>query len=323
MIEHIDKHGFISNEPRTDSTLTHFQVNARIEKWINMLANWPDYSNYSTSKYKALKRRCRKGIPSNIRSRAWFMLCKGLEVKNSYPNHLYFRLCNREEDPPCMHDITKDVNRTFPEHVLFMGQDGQHSLTNVLRAYAFLDPEIGYCQGMAYIVGVFLMHMDEESSFWMLVSFMYNYQMRGYYMQGMTKVYQSLYKANYLLKLHEPSLWKKFSDVEFYPQIYATQWFMTLFIFSFKIDTVLRIWDCFLLEGPKIIFRVFLGFFKLYKNELRDLDFENLLMAIRRIETNLDADSLLRAAFSISLSRKELADIDREYQNSPNPALLN
>lgn len=93
------------------------------------------------------------------------MLCKGIQVKNSYPGHLYFRLCNRDEDPPCMLDITKDVNRTFPEHVLFRGQNGQVSLTNVLRAYAYLDTEIGYCQGMGYIVGVFLMHMDEESAF--------------------------------------------------------------------------------------------------------------------------------------------------------------
>jgi hypothetical protein len=46
---------------------------------------------------------------------------------------------------------------------------GQPSLRRVLKAYSLYDREIGYCQGMNFIAGMFLTLMSEEESFWLLV----------------------------------------------------------------------------------------------------------------------------------------------------------
>jgi hypothetical protein len=46
---------------------------------------------------------------------------------------------------------------------------GQAALRRVLRAYSYYDPEVGYCQGMNFIAGMFLTVMAEEEAFWMLV----------------------------------------------------------------------------------------------------------------------------------------------------------
>jgi Rab-GTPase-TBC domain len=46
---------------------------------------------------------------------------------------------------------------------------GQSALRRVLRAYSYYDPEVGYCQGMNFIAGMFLTVMSEEEAFWMLV----------------------------------------------------------------------------------------------------------------------------------------------------------
>lgn len=48
-------------------------------------------------------------------------------------------------------------------------QGGQPSLRRVLKAYSLYDREIGYCQGMNFIAGMFLTLMSEEESFWLLV----------------------------------------------------------------------------------------------------------------------------------------------------------
>ncbi len=47
---------------------------------------------------------------------------------------------------------------------------GQAMLFNILAVYARVNPAVGYCQGMAYVAAVLLMHMAEEEAFWCLVA---------------------------------------------------------------------------------------------------------------------------------------------------------
>jgi hypothetical protein len=46
---------------------------------------------------------------------------------------------------------------------------GQAALRRVLRAYSYYDRDVGYCQGMNFIAGMFLTLMSEEEAFWLLV----------------------------------------------------------------------------------------------------------------------------------------------------------
>lgn len=59
--------------------------------------------------------------------------------------------------------LNLDVPRTFSNFPKF-GPIGDNStaLRNVLVAYANFNPSIGYCQGMTFLVGILLMHTDEE-----------------------------------------------------------------------------------------------------------------------------------------------------------------
>ena len=314
-----DKYGFLIPRGKASfKQISSLQFNARMEKWGNMIGNWEEFSK---SKQKILKSRVRKGIPEPLRNRAWLLIADCLNVKKHYPNHLYFRLSNIEDDPPCIEIINRDLDRTYPDHEIFRTSEGRISLKNILRAYAHFDPEIGYCQGMGYIVGIARMHMDEESAFWVLVSLMNKYQMRGMFKQGMEQIYKSFYTSIYLLKYFEPSIWKTLQTNQVVTAMYATQWFMTISS-NFPIETVLRIWDCFLYEGPKILYRVFVGFFKMNKKEFKNLTFEEILRKIRELESICDCDNLLKASFSLNLSKNKILEIDKEYTDSPNQEIL-
>jgi hypothetical protein len=50
------------------------------------------------------------------------------------------------------------------------GGPGQMTLSNILLAYAKYNPEVGYCQGMAYLGAVLLMEMPEQEAFWCLAA---------------------------------------------------------------------------------------------------------------------------------------------------------
>ena len=45
-------------------------------------------------------------------------------------------------------------------------------LFNILRAYAAIDAEVGYTQGMSGLAALLLMYMSEEDAFWCLVTLM-------------------------------------------------------------------------------------------------------------------------------------------------------
>ena len=44
----------------------------REAKWVEMLSKWDDFM---IRDYKRVRARCRKGIPTSVRSRAWTNLC--------------------------------------------------------------------------------------------------------------------------------------------------------------------------------------------------------------------------------------------------------
>ncbi|PFH32084.1 hypothetical protein BESB_020250 [Besnoitia besnoiti] len=55
--------------------------------------------------------------------------------------------------------IEMDVHRTFPS-LPFFKEEGQTVMRRVLQAYAVFDPEVGYVQGMNFVVGALLHHSN-------------------------------------------------------------------------------------------------------------------------------------------------------------------
>ena len=55
--------------------------------------------------------------------------------------------------------------RTFPHHDYFTdGQGiGQENLFNVLKAYSLYDTEVGYCQGLPFVVAILLLNVREST----------------------------------------------------------------------------------------------------------------------------------------------------------------
>jgi hypothetical protein len=71
-----------------------------------------------------------------------------------------------------------------------------------------------------------------------------------------------------LLKRKLPKLFEHFEGLGLHPTMYSAQWFITIFTYNFPFSVVVRIWDCFLLEGWKVVFRVALGLLKRHEGVL-------------------------------------------------------
>ncbi|XP_064647156.1 TBC1 domain family member 10B-like [Lineus longissimus] len=258
-----DRYGFLGGDqytnPEIESRVPVEILRSREVKWLDMLENW---EKWMSKRFKKVKERCRKGVPPSIRARAWQYLCgsKYLLEHNRGRFEEYLKLPG---DPKCIDDIEKDLHRQFPFHEMFMkqGGHGQEDLFRVLKAYTIHNPRDGYCQAQAPIAAVLLMHMPAEQAFWCLVSVCDKY-LPGYYAAGLEQVQVDGEVLFGLLKKVSVPSYKHLKKQRIDPCLYMTEWFMCVYTRTLPWSTVLRVWDMFLCEGVKVMFRVALAFFR-------------------------------------------------------------
>ena len=107
-----------------------------------------------------------------------------------------------------------------------------------------------------------------------------------------------------LQKKFMPALFKKMRDENYVPQIWASQWFLTFFAAYFPLEIVSRIWDIYLVEGRKTIFRFALAILKINETALLKADLEGLFTILKEYGQKADFDKLMEVAFkSFTFSR--------------------
>ena len=302
-----------SNKLTKEQILT---INARTEKWQNMLSN---YEKYQTTKRAKLKSRTRKGIPDSLRSIVWQLFAGTDKLKEK---NLFENLNKQELDKDIEGVIIKDLDRTFPSCQLFKEKYGmgQRKLYRVLSNYSKYNKVLGYVQGMGYLAAIFLLYMDEESSFYMLHSLVKNYGFEGLYKEGFPDLKKKFYVLLNLEKKYIPKIYDIFKRDGVFISIYASQWLLCLFAKDLKPNILVRIFDVFLFEGFKVIYRFALAFLKL-KEKAFISNKKGIFYSMNTIKLlfdNIDIDELFKVAFSFSLSRSHIKKYEEEYEQNKN-----
>ena len=311
-----DEYGFIIEKKSEENELKNnkeelLKINARMEKWNYMIQN---YEEFKTKKFDKLKSRTRKGIPESLRSYIWQLFGE----KNNYYKKDYFKELDTK---PIKEDIEtviiKDLDRTFPNCQLFKDKygNGQRKLYKVLSNYSTHNKKTGYVQGMGFIAAVFLTYMDEESSFYMLDSLMDKYKLEGFYLPGFPELKKTFYILLNLEKKFVPKVYELFKKEGMIPSMYASEWFICLFSRNLEFNGLVRIFDVFLLEGYKVIYRFSLAFLKIKEDEfLKGKDgLASIMQTINKSYENIDIENLFKIAFGFSISRKDLDKLGHEY----------
>uniref|UniRef100_A0A8C6V1V4 TBC1 domain family, member 10Aa n=1 Tax=Neogobius melanostomus TaxID=47308 RepID=A0A8C6V1V4_9GOBI len=240
-----DKYGFIGGAQQYSEMSAQdvpIQVIRQRElKWIDMLSHWDKWM---------IKRY------NKVRLRSWLYLSGG-KVKREQNQGKFQELDTQDGDPKWVDVIEKDLHRQFPFHEMFVsrGGHGQQDLFRVLKAYTLYRPEEGYCQAQAPIAAVLLMHMPAEDAFWGLVQICEKY-LPGYYSPGLEAIQLDGEILFALLRRVSPIAYRHLEKHKMDPILYMTEWFMCAFSRTLPWASVLRVWDMFLCDGVKIIFRV-------------------------------------------------------------------
>ncbi|XP_020707378.2 rab GTPase-activating protein 1-like isoform X3 [Athalia rosae] len=281
-----------------------------LANWAEVLDTW----QVNEQRPKLLIKLTKLGIPEALRAEVWQRLSN---CDNSQEMMDKYRMLITKESS-CEGVILRDINRTFPAHDFFKetGGLGQDSLYRISKAYAVHDKEVGYCQGLSFLVASLLLHMPEEQAFCVLVKLMYDYGLRDLYKDRFDNLHMRFYQLNRLMEDQLPELYKHFCDRGVETHMFAAQWFLTLFTARFPLYLVFHILDVFLLQGLDTLFQVALALLMLCKKELLQLDFESILKFFRvhlpkRCRNEEVSRYVMKLACSVTL--KKLKKYEAEF----------
>lgn len=251
-----DKYGFLGGSQYSEGSEKEVRVEVarqRELKWLDMFNHWDKWIKH---RFQKVKMRCRKGIPSSLRSRAWQLLSNSQELLEANKGK-FEELVNEPGEAKWLDIIEKDLHRQFPFHEMFAnrGGHGQEDLCRILKAYTIYRPDEGYCQAQAPVAAVLLMHMPAEQAFWCLVQICEKF-LPGYYSAGLEAIQLDGEIFFSLLRRTCPMAYNHLKKYKIDPILYMTEWFMCIFSRTLPWASVLRVWDMFFCEGVKIVFRV-------------------------------------------------------------------
>ncbi|KAM6937516.1 TBC1 domain family member 2B [Xenentodon cancila] len=272
-------------------------------KWENFLAST---MNRDLVRSPELKGLIRCGVPHKHRSQVW-RWCVSFHVKKfrdptSAPGY-YEDLLNvaGEKPNPASKQIELDLMRTLPnnKHYSSPSASGIQKLRNVLLAFSWRNPDIGYCQGLNRLAAIALLYLDEEDAFWTLIAIVEVFMPRDYYTKTLlgSQVDQRVFKD--LMNEKLPRLHAHFEQYKVDFSLITFNWFLVVFVDSVVSDILFKIWDAFLFEGPKIIFRFALALFKYKEEEFLKLQDSTAIFKYLRYFTRtiLDSRKLMSIAF--------------------------
>lgn len=195
------------------------------------------------------------GIPESLRGELWLSFsdaCSSLAAHQNYYTDLVEK--SRGQTNIATEEIERDLHRSLPEHPAFQNDTGISALRRVLRAYAYRNPTIGYCQSMNILASVMLLYTKEEEAFWLLAT-VCERMLPDYFNRRVigAQVDQSVFEE--LIRERLPELAEHIPDLSPLASVSLT-WFLTLFLSVLSFRSALCVLDCFFYHGIRSIFQI-------------------------------------------------------------------
>ncbi|CAG2167428.1 unnamed protein product, partial [Oppiella nova] len=254
-----------------------------------------------------LKAMLRTGIPQEYRCKIWRCIIY-MRVKHKMSEcgaNYYSTLFKQNQSPgskgldPSAKQIELDLLRTLPQNKHFesLESDGTARLRRVLTAFSRHNQAVGYCQGLNRLAAVALLFMPEEDAFWCLVAIVETIMPNDYFGRNLLGAHVDQYVLRHLLSEKLPKLYQHLEQQGIELSLFS--WFLTAFVDNIPVDVYLRIWDVFLYEGNKVLFRFALSFLKMHEEvivKMRDSVAINQLLRTLG-ERHIDVRQLCYIAF--------------------------
>jgi hypothetical protein len=283
-------------------------------------------SYFSENKTKFID-RLTKGPPESFR---WSAYMVSLTIPLTRSTFLYDRLLNIDLPDKVDIQIKKDLNRTLSDEPSFSMTETQACLYRLLKAFANLDPEVAYCQGMNFIFGFLLLLSDfkETDTLYLIMAlfsstFTNKFNLRGFYLNNfpLLKLYLKIF--DYYFERRIPNLKKHFTDLDIPDEIWVAKWFQTLYTINLPLNVVVRLWDCLIAYGLPFIINFTLALLKNLEEDLLKatdtidvVEYFKIMISVDTNNIKLNVEDILTQAKKYHIRFDELRNrFINEYKN--------
>ena len=188
--------------------------------------------------------------------------------------------------------IEKDIERTMNNDPYFgEGKEGRDHLRVLLKIIALKYTDIGYVQGMNFLVVSLLYHWSPEITLFLITVLMEDYEMWDVYREDM----QGLHIRNGIIKdkiqQNLPDLYDHFMDIGIDPQMFTTEWVLDLFSHIIPISFYGNFLDNFFWDGNvdtkqshgwDFFYQIIINILKLLRKDILQLsEWDEVLVTIQ------------------------------------------
>ena len=207
---------------------------------------------------------------SGLRCSVWCLLLLGTSDTSIVEGDVF----NPNEDQSCMEQqvLDADLKRTRAELENFRTEIWQNRLRCTMQHFC-VTHGVQYKQGMNEICAPFIWLQPPPScgsvSFALFEAFLFRYLERYFCLDDSSFLFKAFRLFHILLVYHDPELALFLQNKEIPPELYAPQWFLTVYSRALPLTHVLHLWDMVVaVDDPAFIFYIGLALMCRYRDKL-------------------------------------------------------
>ena len=212
--------------------------------------------------------------------------------------------------------IKRDINRTFYLD-FFTKEDGKIQLNNILERMCAVPGNVGYCQGMNFIVGAMLyLFKNETKTLYVFSNLIQKYELTSLFAYNTPDYGIRVYQLNYYVKKYIPSVYHHFKNNNLSFDMIYSRWLLTLFANYLDINRLDFPWSCLFIHKWKGIIKICLFLILELKEQLLKCDLEKLSNLLKedtiKYHNNYMNSFFLYQKF-FKVKNKKLKELRNEY----------
>ena len=212
-------------------------------------------------------------------------------------------------------EIGRDMHRTFMTEK-FKNGNGKQMLENILISLGFVRPEIGYCQGMNFIAGALINLIDdEEKCFWIFLTFIDNIQLNLLYLKNMPDFLIRVYQLKKFIEFYFPKLSNHLRRTQINIDLFFSKWLLTIFSNYFPFDILYQVWDVFIIDKWKALFKFCMIIIFFMKEDMMKMDLNQFCQYFRSDDllSSLSFEQMIKHYNDYKITNKKLKELRENF----------